>query len=304
MSNEAELPTEAELDGAHTGADPSNLRLELVAGFWRRFGADFVDVALLAALVCPFGYLFRYPLSALGGRGALIGLALSIGYFGALHTKLGHGQTLGKRLLEIQVLRRDGSFLSGPRSLSRYLLTSLVSFSYGGLVVALGPRLGEMVGTVFQFLYWPMVLSYLIMIPLHPLKLGLQDVLTDSIVVRVGRYDAAALARLDDPKRTRAALALTALASVAVLSLPLLLPLWITPTSRARLLAVRDELGRSYDLRDVRDIESSGTNVRATVRILRVMVQVPLRTTEDKQASERLRAEIRARISKVAQPLS
>ncbi|MDB4990585.1 MAG: domain containing protein [Myxococcaceae bacterium] len=275
-----------------------------MAGFWRRLGADFVDLALLAALVFPFGYLFRYPLSELGGRGASVGLVLSIGYFGALHTKLGRGQTLGKRVLQIQVLRRDGRFFSGPRSFSRYLLTSLASFSYGALLFPLGPRASEVASSTFQFLYWPMVLSYLIMIPLHPLKLGLQDVLTDSIVVRTGRYDSAALARLDDPKRTRLAVVLTALASVVVLSLSWLVPQWITSDSRTRLLAIRDDLARSYELRDVRDMTFSSTKERASVHVLRVMVHVPLRTMEDKRASEQLRAEIRARISKVAQPLS
>jgi hypothetical protein len=46
---------------------------------------------------------------------------VAISYFGALNSRLGKGQTLGKRLLKIKVIRRDGTPLSVPKALLRFV---------------------------------------------------------------------------------------------------------------------------------------------------------------------------------------
>ena len=92
---------------------------QIVVGFWRRFFADFLDAIFLGIPGYGIGYLFRYTFSAMGLHAMWLGFVLSFLYYGLQHTRLGGGQTLGKRLLSIQVLRRDGQFLEFGKSFLR-----------------------------------------------------------------------------------------------------------------------------------------------------------------------------------------
>ncbi len=93
-------------------------------GFWRRLIAAFVDVVILLAVgfaSMPLGD----QLMELGQKGKLIGLAVSLAYYGILNSGLGGGGTIGKRLLGLRVVRRNGGYIALWRSLWRahvYLL--------------------------------------------------------------------------------------------------------------------------------------------------------------------------------------
>lgn len=97
-----------------------------ISGFWRRILAFLVDIVLLVVT----GYLLTYrnlPMYAKMGRwGCLVGYGLTMAYFGLLNSRIGRGQTLGKRLVQIQVVGEDGQFISPGRSFLRAGL--LVSF--------------------------------------------------------------------------------------------------------------------------------------------------------------------------------
>jgi len=95
------------------------------AGFWRRFGAAFID-ALVVDVV-------TYILSLiLGTAGALIGVLIAIGYYTYFHGST--GQTPGDAALSIRVVDVDGGGSIGyGRAFVRWLV-SLVS----GAVVLLG----------------------------------------------------------------------------------------------------------------------------------------------------------------------
>src|SRR3989442_15191444 len=93
----------------------------ILASLWRRLGAFFLDCLLLGAMGVAIGSFFIQRLVDLGPWGRLLGFAVAITYFGALNSRLGKGQTLGKRLLKIKVIRRDGTPLSVPKALLRFV---------------------------------------------------------------------------------------------------------------------------------------------------------------------------------------
>ena len=95
------------------------------AGFWRRFGAAFID----ALVVDVVTYILNL---ILGTPGALIGVLIAIGYYTYFHGST--GQTPGDAALSIRVVDVDGGGSIGyGRAFVRWLV-SLVS----GAVVLLG----------------------------------------------------------------------------------------------------------------------------------------------------------------------
>jgi hypothetical protein len=130
-----------------------------------------------------------------------------------------------------------------------------------------------------------------LMIPLHPLKRGLHDLVCGSIVVYRGRYDAAALASLENPRRARTAIALTGLSAVLLFGIAL----W-TLASALRganlkwMASLRDELAKDYNVTKVNAGTFNGAH-----RTLTVDVWVPLRLQENETRRENLRTEILAR---------
>jgi uncharacterized RDD family membrane protein YckC len=101
------------------------------AGIWRRLGAFMIDGVLLGVVGILAGVVFYEDFVRLGGWGRLIGLALVLAYFGLLNSRLGGGQTLGKRLLKIRVVGADGSPLPLPKALLRTVVLAIPWFLNG-----------------------------------------------------------------------------------------------------------------------------------------------------------------------------
>lgn len=187
----------------------------VLAGFWRRLFADLLDVVVLGAA----GFALSVPLDSLfwrlGAFGAWIGLMVTFVYSGLLQAALGRGQTIGKRILGIQVLRLDGSYLSVPQSLLRYAIPAVVSYS-SCIITAIGTiapaaAASDTLRVAMTMLAIASFLGCSVMVLLHPQKRGLHDLLCGSIVVRKGMYDQQELMQLADPRReVRALLAVVA----------------------------------------------------------------------------------------------
>jgi len=92
------------------------------AGAWRRLGAFVVDAFLLGLVGVIAGYFLFDFFVSLGSWGRVLGFAIALGYFGTLNSGIGHGQTIGKRLLRIRVVSADGSPLSVSKSVLRFAI--------------------------------------------------------------------------------------------------------------------------------------------------------------------------------------
>jgi uncharacterized RDD family membrane protein YckC len=180
----------------------------IAVGFWMRLLSDSLDAIFLAA----FGFVLSLPLGGIfykmGENGLWLGLVITFLYTGILQSGIGFGQSLAKRLLKIQVLRLDGSFLNLPQSFLRYSVIALIFYNQwiGTGLLSLFPALNN---SIFQTVYLIVILFLLtgtiILVAFHPLKRGLHDMLVGSIVVRKDMYDSGKINELRDPsKETKA----------------------------------------------------------------------------------------------------
>ena len=90
------------------------------AGAWRRIGAFVADATLLGLIAVCAGYFLFDFFVGLGTWGRVLGFAIALAYFGTLNSRIGNGQTVGKRLLNIRVVGADGAALPVPKSLARF----------------------------------------------------------------------------------------------------------------------------------------------------------------------------------------
>jgi len=102
-----------------------------LAGFWRRLAAACIDAILVAGAGFLLGFLFPETLASMGVWGRLLGLAVALGYYAIHNSCVCDGMTLGKRLLHIQVVGRDGKCVSLHRSALRFLVLGAPLFLSG-----------------------------------------------------------------------------------------------------------------------------------------------------------------------------
>lgn len=163
-----------------------------VVGFWRRSFAFWLDGLILALIGFLLIALAGDILMRLGQWGKLIGFAIGSLYFALLEGGPGRGQSLGKRLMKIKVIRLDPTGISRLRyshAWVRYAIvgvpTVLGGFAFIGsdawhspawrwLVVADGVLLA----------IWLFALGYLYLFN-RPTRRTLQDLATSTIVVPV-----------------------------------------------------------------------------------------------------------------------
>jgi uncharacterized RDD family membrane protein YckC len=98
---------------------------------WRRFLAFAIDGIITGLVVSLVTLPFFDALSRLGPWGRLIGLLITLPYFAILDSRVGNGQTLGKRLLRVQVVDKEGATISIAKSVLRYALFAIPFFANG-----------------------------------------------------------------------------------------------------------------------------------------------------------------------------
>jgi uncharacterized RDD family membrane protein YckC len=112
-------------------SEPAEPRAPSPPGFWRRPLAMVLDCLVLGCVGFTIGLAFFDPLCRLGAWGRLIGFPMALLYFGILNSRLGGGQTLGKRALRIRVVDSSGLPLPEGRSMVRFLIIGVPYFVNG-----------------------------------------------------------------------------------------------------------------------------------------------------------------------------
>jgi uncharacterized RDD family membrane protein YckC len=154
-----------------------------LAGFWRRFAAWCVDIALLGAIGLALGWALASFWFRVGPGGRAIGLVVLLAYFGVMGSRVTGGQTLGKRLLKIAVRDANGEPIGVGRALLRaavlvvpYILNGWVGSVFeNGILQWLG---GVIVFGVGGAILYTMIFN-------RRARQGLHDLICDTYVVRL-----------------------------------------------------------------------------------------------------------------------
>lgn len=154
-----------------------------IAGFWRRLGACTVDSLILALLGLALGLLFFDPLARLGVYGRLLGFSITLLYFGILNSSIRNGQTIGKRLLRIQVVDRDGKLISPTKSFLRSAVFAIAFFINGAMIPpsALIGVLGFVINLLLFGLGGAIIYLYIFN---RRTRQSMHDLIADTYVVR------------------------------------------------------------------------------------------------------------------------
>lgn len=195
---------------------------KVVAGFWIRFFADVIDYAILWAIPFILNFAMEDWFLKLGETDVWIGLLVSIAYFVPLQSRYGNGQSLGYRALGIQVLHLEGSPLTLGQSFLRYIVFAFVGyFSLFTSIVnlAASPFLATFAISIMDALWFLAFIGCYFLIPLHPLKCGLHDLIAGSIVVYRDQFNTETLTNLNSPEKARRAFTIVGIISVVVIGL-------------------------------------------------------------------------------------
>jgi uncharacterized RDD family membrane protein YckC len=96
-----------------------------IGALWRRILAFLIDSVAILIAGSILGYVFFGLFMELGPAGRLVGYFVGFCYFAIVESSYGHGQSLGKRFLLLQVVDKDGSPLSIEKSAIRYTVFAI-----------------------------------------------------------------------------------------------------------------------------------------------------------------------------------
>ncbi|HET8881040.1 MAG TPA: RDD family protein [Solimonas sp.] len=107
---------------------PTSSQTLRVAGAPRRMLAFVLDVLLLGVLGSVLGGVFADFFTSLGAWGRLLGFAIAAVYFALLDSRVALGGSIGKLVLGLRVVGRDGRALSPLRALLRFVPVGIPYF--------------------------------------------------------------------------------------------------------------------------------------------------------------------------------
>jgi uncharacterized RDD family membrane protein YckC len=152
--------------------------------FWRRVGALAVDSLVLAALGFPLGLLLGERFAPVGTPARLIGLLVLMPYLGLMGSRIGGGQTIGKRVLRLRVVDSSGQPLPMARSFVRAALLSVPwvfnGIRFGSLEPAVVATLW--VGAILVFGVGGAIIGTYVLN--RPTRQALHDLLVGSYVIQ------------------------------------------------------------------------------------------------------------------------
>ncbi|HKZ42544.1 MAG TPA: RDD family protein, partial [Candidatus Hodarchaeales archaeon] len=102
-----------------------------ICSFWSRIVAFLVDTVVLGVVGLVLGLAFYSQFSHLGGYGRVIGFMIAAFYFGVMNSVICGGQTIGKRVMKIKVITKEGKPIGIGRSVVRFLIIGTPFFLNG-----------------------------------------------------------------------------------------------------------------------------------------------------------------------------
>lgn len=170
--------------------DPHELPQEItfplkIAGFWRRILADLIDVTLMGVILLVPTLLFFQPFFyARGPYGRQYGFIFGVAYLTLFNSRLGNGQTPGKRFLSLKVTDQNADLLSVRRAFVRsmFLLTIYLLNGWKIPVFTTSPLLFSFAGTLIYGGILALLYSYIFN---RTTQQGPHDLLVGSYVVHV-----------------------------------------------------------------------------------------------------------------------
>lgn len=163
--------------------------------------ADLIDAALLSVVGWSIYLASPEWVHGLGDDGVFVGLVISTLYTTLGTSRVGRGQTLGKRLLKLQVLAVDGQPLSPLKAMLRTWIVAFVFYlsAFEVLFTRLLPAdAGVAVIKLLQAAWLSTALGLVLLTAFHPAKRGLHDLLVGSVVIHKAQgFDAAQLAAIN-----------------------------------------------------------------------------------------------------------
>lgn len=122
-----------------------------IAGFWRRLGAFLIDLLMLSVPLLIFGFALRDLAYSLGPWGRIVGYGVLLLYWGCFNSRLGGGQTVGKRCLEARVVDGHGACLSPGKAMLRALILLPIGLLNGWAVPLLENPIAAVIATTAVF---------------------------------------------------------------------------------------------------------------------------------------------------------
>ena len=154
---------------------------------WARLGAWFVDSLIVGAVGALIGLVAFDALAGVGAEGRLIGLAISILYYGLLGSRLGGGQTLGLRLFRLRIVSLDGRLLSVGRACLRGGVLVL-PFIFNGLLLTRASLASYLCGLFAAVAVGGVALAQICLVIFNrPSRRLLHDLIAQSAIVKAGR---------------------------------------------------------------------------------------------------------------------
>jgi uncharacterized RDD family membrane protein YckC len=160
-----------------------------IGALWRRIVAFLLDDILVGIAGILMTLPFFETLSRLGAWGRLLGFCLALPYFAILNSKIGNGQTLGKRWMRIQVIDESGRTLNFSRSAVRYVVLAIPYF-LNGLVLPV-TRTHWAIASVISLIVFGVggATLYLVLFNRHT-RQGVHDLAVGSYVVNANNNGA------------------------------------------------------------------------------------------------------------------
>lgn len=121
----------AGLDSGFFPPSSPELQSSRIAGTWRRLFAFAIDSLLVGIFGAVIGTLLFETLVQMGEWARLIGLMISLLYFGFSESAAGGGRSLGKRLLGLRLTNAQGGILSFEEASLRFLVFGIPFLANG-----------------------------------------------------------------------------------------------------------------------------------------------------------------------------